>query len=73
LGQSDFQAGDVDTGYLERLSKSEAAEVKHEENIAAIAAGLFAILERPSTVANDGQGASTWKKVARADALRGIT
>jgi acetyl-CoA carboxylase, biotin carboxylase subunit len=73
LAQPDFQAGDVDTGYVDRLPKSEAAEVKHEENIAAIAAGLFATLERSSAVANDGRGASTWKKVARADALRGIT
>jgi acetyl-CoA carboxylase biotin carboxylase subunit len=72
LGQSDFQAGDVDTGYLDRLLKSETAEVKGHENVAAIAVGLFAMLERSSTVANDGQGASTWKKAARADALRGI-
>jgi acetyl-CoA carboxylase biotin carboxylase subunit len=72
LGQSDFQAGDVDTGYLDRLLKSETAEAKGHENVAAIAVGLFAMLERSSTVANDGQGASTWKKAARADALRGI-
>jgi acetyl-CoA carboxylase biotin carboxylase subunit len=73
LGQSDFQAGDVDTGYLDRLLKSEAIEVKHEENVAAIAAGFFAILERPSTVANHGSGASSWKKTARSEALRETT
>ena len=73
LSQPDFQAGKVDTGYLDRLLKAETAEVKHDENVAAIAAGLFAILERPSTGANDGQGASTWKKVARLDALRETT
>jgi acetyl-CoA carboxylase biotin carboxylase subunit len=73
LSQPDFQAGKVDTGYLDRLRKAETAEVKHDENVAAIAAGLFAILERPSTGANDGQGASTWKKVARLDALRETT
>jgi acetyl-CoA carboxylase, biotin carboxylase subunit len=73
LGQSDFQAGDVDTGYLDRLLKSEAITVKREENIAAIAAGLFAILERPSTVANHGSGGSSWKKAARSDALRETT
>ena len=73
LSQPDFQAGKVDTGYLDWLLKAETAEVKHDENVAAIAAGLFAILERPSTGANDGQGASTWKKVARLDALRETT
>jgi hypothetical protein len=73
LSQPDFQAGKVDTGYLDRLLKAETAEVNHDENVAAIAAGLFAILERPSTGANDGQGASTWKKVARLDALRETT
>lgn len=71
LGEPDFQAGRVDTGYLDRLLKSQPAEVKHEENIAAIATGLFAILEHPSAVANDGPGASSWKKAARDEALRG--
>ncbi len=73
LSQPDFQAGKVDTGYLDRLLKAETAEVKLDENVAAIAAGLFAILERPSTGANDGQGASIWKKVAKLDALRETT
>ena len=73
LGELDFQAGKVDTGYLDRLLRSKPAEVKHDEKVAAIAAGLFAILEHPSTVANDGPDASGWKKVARADALRGTT
>ena len=73
LDHADFQAGNVDTGYLDRLLKSEAAEVKGGDNIAAIAAGLFAILERPSTVANDGLGTSTWKRAARTDALRETT
>jgi len=73
LGELDFQAGKVDTGYLDRLLRSKPAEVKHDEKVAAIAAGLFAILEHPSTVANDGPDASGWKKAARADALRGTT
>ena len=63
----------VDPAAEYRLLKSETAEVKGDENVAAIAAGLFAMLERSSAVANDEQGASTWKKAARADALRGIT
>ena len=73
LSDPDFQAANVDTGYLDRLLKSKTAEVKHEETIAAIATGLFAILERPPAVANDGPGASSWKKAARSDALRGTT
>ena len=73
LSQPDFQAGKVDTGYLDRLLKSKPAEVKHEGSIAAIAAGLFAILEHPSAVANDGPEASSWKIAARNEALRGTT
>ena len=73
LSDPDFQSGKVDTGYLDRLLKSKPAEVKHEQNIAAIAAGLFAILEHPSTVANDASGASSWKLAARNEALRGNT
>ena len=73
LGEPDFQAGKVDTGYLDRLLKSKPAEGKHEENIAAIAAGLFAILEHSSAVVNDEPGASSWKKAARDDALRGTS
>ena len=73
LSQPDFQAGKVDTGYLDRLLKSKPAEVKHEGSIAAIAAGLFAILEHPSAVANDGPEASSWKIAARNESLRGTT
>ena len=42
LSQPDFQAGKVDTGYLDRLLKAETAEVKHDENVAAIANSPFA-------------------------------
>jgi acetyl-CoA carboxylase, biotin carboxylase subunit len=73
LSDPDFQSGKVDTGYLDRLLKSKPAEVKHEENIAAIAAGLFAILEHSSAAANDASGASSWKLAARNEALRGTT
>jgi acetyl-CoA carboxylase biotin carboxylase subunit len=72
LGEPDFQAGKVDTGYLDRLLKSKPVEVKHETNVAAIAAGLFAILE-PPPVLNDVPGTSNWKIAARADALRGTS
>jgi acetyl-CoA carboxylase biotin carboxylase subunit len=73
LGEPDFQAGKVDTGYLDRLLKSKPTDVKHEANIAAIAAGLFAVLEQSPTVTNGGSGASSWKKTARVDALRGTS
>jgi hypothetical protein len=73
LGEPDFQAGKVDTGYLDRLLKSKPTEAKHEEHIAAVAAGFFAILEPSPTVANGDSRASSWKKAARVDALRGTS
>jgi acetyl-CoA carboxylase, biotin carboxylase subunit len=73
LSDPDFQSGKVDTGYLDRLLKSKPAEVNQEENIAAIAAGLFAILEHSYAAANDASGASSWKLAARNEALRGTT
>jgi acetyl-CoA carboxylase biotin carboxylase subunit len=82
LSDADFQAGKLDTGYLDRLLKSKAAEVKGEDaNIAAIAAGLFAILDpgtgvvgngavSPSGTAGVGDSAANWKRAARVEALR---
>jgi acetyl-CoA carboxylase biotin carboxylase subunit len=82
LSDPDFQAGKLDTGYLDRLLKSKAAEVKGEDaNIAAIAAGLFAILDPVTGVAGNGtvsangtagagSGAASWKRAARVEALR---
>jgi len=47
LTDADFQAGKVDTGYLDRLLKSKASEVMGEDaEVAAIAAGIFTILDR---------------------------
>ncbi len=44
LTDPDFQAGRVDTGYLDRLLKSKSPEVQGEDaDVAAIAAGIFAI------------------------------
>jgi acetyl-CoA carboxylase biotin carboxylase subunit len=83
LTDANFQAGKIDTGYLDRLLKSAPPEVKggHPE-VAAIAAGLFAILDSNSAViANgnassnhqkktmDGTANSGWKRAARAEAL----
>jgi acetyl-CoA carboxylase biotin carboxylase subunit len=78
-----FQVGKIDTGYLDRLLKSKPPEVRggHPE-VAAIAAGLFAVLDSNSAVASngtassnhrdnavDGTAVSSWKRAARAEAL----
>jgi acetyl-CoA carboxylase, biotin carboxylase subunit len=82
LSNQDFQAGNLDTGFLDRLSKAKPAEQrKNPPDIAAIAAGLFATLDAATTPTNDdaapinpgntepGSSASTWKQVARNEAL----
>ena len=78
-----FQAGNIDTGYLDRLLKSKPPEIRggHPE-VAAIAAGLFAMLDSNSAVASNGTtssnyrdnaidatAVSSWKRAARAEAL----
>jgi acetyl-CoA carboxylase, biotin carboxylase subunit len=74
LDDKDFQAGTLDTGYLDRLLKSDAGEVqKPDTAVAAIAAGVFATLDSKHEV--KGQAApppSGWKKAARAAALRSV-
>ncbi|HEX4424038.1 MAG TPA: acetyl-CoA carboxylase biotin carboxylase subunit [Terriglobales bacterium] len=70
LGDGDFQAGNLDTGFLDRLLKSKPAEQRNHSEIAAIAAGLFSALDSPATTANDDTvPASTWKQAARNEAL----
>jgi acetyl-CoA carboxylase biotin carboxylase subunit len=73
---ADFQAGKLDTGYLDRLlaKKKIEAETGLEPAIAAIAAGLFAVLE-PASARNGTAGAaassdSKWKATGRSEALR---
>ncbi len=78
LDDADFQAGKLDTGFLDRLLATPASQPDHADiDVAAIAAGLFAVLD-PATPMN-GTGSngaeqatqqSAWKKSARADALR---
>jgi acetyl-CoA carboxylase, biotin carboxylase subunit len=80
LNDEDFKAGRLDTGFLDRLlarpAETTAADGKAAE-VAAIAAGLFAVLEpAPSATSNgnarssDGTDeASAWKKAARSEAL----
>jgi len=78
LKDPDFQAARVDTGYLDRLLKIKAPEAKGEDaEAAAIAAGLFSILD-PANISADGASSngtaathsSTWKRTARGEALR---
>lgn len=86
LADPDFQAARLDTGYLERLlarehehvleGKSSAEERMSE--VAAIAAGLFAVLDpapsAPHTTSSISEtttkSASGWKQAALREALR---
>ncbi len=84
LGDADFQAGKLDTGYLDRLlakanpgvaSFVPKPEIKDLEKIAAIAAGMFAVLDPASPVKNgNGSGTSSvpspWKQRGREETLR---
>ena len=85
LNDADFQAGKLDTGYLDRLLKNPVSESSagDDKAVAAIAAGLFSILE-PASTAEGGTAssfsngshngvngaASSWKRAARSGALR---
>jgi acetyl-CoA carboxylase, biotin carboxylase subunit len=83
LTDADFQAGKLDTGYLDRLLASKPPQVRGEHpEVAAIAAGIFAVLGSASPLAGngnasanrenragDGAAASDWKRAARAEAL----
>jgi len=77
LSDPGFQAGKLDTGYLDRLLKMKPPQVKGEDaTVAAIAAGLFAVLE-PEFARGNGNGAghagevvSQWRKSARLESLR---
>jgi len=81
LNDQDFMAGRLDTGFLDRLLarpvETAATDGKAAE-VAALAAGLFAVLEPGATTQNNGEAsgagtepeASPWKKAGRAEALR---
>ena len=79
----DFHAGKLDTGFLDRLLLAPPPEVKREDaEVAAIAAGIFAMLD-PVSAGSNGRAATSssgvaktgagngWKQAARAGALRG--
>jgi len=86
LRDADFQAGKLDTGYLERLlrngnqsgteSAPPSSEAQDSEMIAAVAAGMFAALEPASPVGKNAESAgpasipSRWKQKGRSEALR---
>ena len=88
LGDTDFRAGKLDTGYLDRLlAKANPAaaslssnERKELEKIAAIAAGMFAVLDPATSASKNGNAAnesaipaartSNWKQTGRTEALR---
>jgi acetyl-CoA carboxylase biotin carboxylase subunit len=77
----DFKTAKIDTGYLDRLLQSASYELSHRnDDVAAIAAGLFAALDAVSTAGGNGlqpassnkksSEASNWKKASRLEALR---
>jgi len=85
LRDPDFQAGKLDTGYLDRLlSHGPKLDLRDSggAELAAIAAGVFAQLEAASAVPNNGfsgngsgpksapDKASNWKRTARVEGLR---
>lgn len=84
LADPDFRAGRLDTGFLDRLLANPQLNATEDEKhdgkarVAAIAAGLFAVLE-PEAVSSNGTVSSAskgedviskWKLSARAEALR---
>jgi acetyl-CoA carboxylase biotin carboxylase subunit len=84
LADADFRAGRLDTGFLDRLlakpEETPPEDVQHAEKarIAALAAGLFAVLE-PSGASSNGtspaalkaeETSSKWKQAARSETLR---
>jgi acetyl-CoA carboxylase biotin carboxylase subunit len=80
LRDADFQAGNLDTGFLDRLllkADPTDAERAPKSRIAAIAAGVFAVLDPASSSSgarNDlpvqAPATSNWKEKGRAEALR---
>ena len=74
LRDADFQAGKVDTGFLDRLlAKKPAIAESAEPAIAAIAAGLFAVLDAKADRGNASAAVSAtskWKETGRSEALR---
>jgi acetyl-CoA carboxylase biotin carboxylase subunit len=83
LKDPDFQAGNIDTGFLDRLLKKPSNETDERRPvIAALGAAIFAATEPKATLPNGHGTASTngkpsaappvsnWRRTARAEALR---
>jgi acetyl-CoA carboxylase, biotin carboxylase subunit len=75
LRDAEFVAGKIDTGYLDRLLKSGVpAAQRGDGGVAAIAAGVFEVLEpaesSTATSNGNGSGVSGWKRAARTEAAR---
>jgi acetyl-CoA carboxylase biotin carboxylase subunit len=82
LHDASFRAGKLDTGFLDRLLKSAPEPARQEHaDVAAIAAGIFAILDPAASgvsthlpingsAPSDGSPASSWKRSARLEALK---
>ena len=91
LGDADFRAGKLDTGFLDRMLKREqerklqaqsgSSEESGTAEIAAIAAGVFAVLGPGAAVTgeragvegsggSDGKPVSNWRVSGRREALR---
>lgn len=75
LSDADFEEARLDTGYLDRLLKASPvprAAADNSEEIAGIAAGIFAILDADSAMIEDNAGksaGSSWSKAGRMEAL----
>jgi acetyl-CoA carboxylase biotin carboxylase subunit len=82
LRDPDFQAGKLDTGFLDRLLTKPITKPAEDGNlaIAAIAAGLFEVLEAAPAAASNGayrllgkneeKSPAAWKQAGRIEALR---
>ncbi|MGI9103264.1 MAG: acetyl-CoA carboxylase biotin carboxylase subunit [Terriglobales bacterium] len=88
LQDPDFRAGKLDTGFLERLLSQPAPaagmddgvdRTAERERVAAIAAGIFTVVESTAPKSVNGASAngagqtkaSPWKQAARVEAMRG--
>ena len=82
LTNPDFRAAQLDTGFLDRMLKQndelhrDAETAPHAAEVAAIAAGMFAVLAPAAngiagvSASNGSATTSTWKKIGRDEALR---
>ncbi len=78
LNDKEFREGKLDTGYLDRLLARPSQEAPGDERaaeVAAIAAGVFAVLDPATSARNDGttgtsgEQVSNWKRTGRQEAL----